>query len=264
MDYKPDINLKTTFDGVAKKYEEARLGYPDELFEKLIEVTGIDTEKSNLLEIGCGTGKATVSLAKKGFKILGVEPGEQLAELARNILAPYPDVTIQTTTFEQVSQPPNSIDLIFAANAFHWVDPAVKFKKTHDLLKPHSYLAIISNERVADEKNDEYNRLSQVIFEKYIPGADIHKPVKKISEMIPSDEYDHDLFELAYYGCFPVSLKGTTDQAIKLLETVSHTIALDEETRNKFFGEMRELIDGKFGGIVEGINGNILTVLRAK
>jgi ubiquinone/menaquinone biosynthesis C-methylase UbiE len=71
MDYKPDINLKTTFDSVAKKYEEARLGYPDELFEKLIEVTGIDTEKSNLLEIGCGTGKATVSLAKKGFKILG-------------------------------------------------------------------------------------------------------------------------------------------------------------------------------------------------
>lgn len=71
MDYKPDINLKTTFNTVAEKYEKGRLGYPDELFEKLIEVAGIDVESSKLLEIGPGPGKATKSLAKKGFDIVG-------------------------------------------------------------------------------------------------------------------------------------------------------------------------------------------------
>lgn len=71
MDYKPNINLKTTFDTVAELYQKARPGYNDELFEKLIELTGISVERSSLLEIGCGTGRATKHLAKYGFKIVG-------------------------------------------------------------------------------------------------------------------------------------------------------------------------------------------------
>lgn len=66
-----DLSLKNTFNNVAKKYHEARPSYNADVFEKLIEVTKIDPKTANLLEIGSGTGRSTIFLAKKGYKIVG-------------------------------------------------------------------------------------------------------------------------------------------------------------------------------------------------
>lgn len=199
---------------------------------------------------------------------LGVEPGEALADLARKILVDYPKVKIETTTFEQFQQDPSSIDLIFAANAFHWVAPEIRWKKTHDLLKTHGYLALISNSRISDEKGDVYYHLFEDVLKKYF-GPDYMKlfgnnPLSKVSDLKPSEEYDKDLFELAYFGCFTEKIKFTTDMAIQMMDTVSHVIALDKEVRERFFGELRAIIDEKMGGIAESTNGNILHVFRAK
>ena len=70
MNYKPDLALKVTFDKEAELYNEARPDYPDALFDKLIQVTNL-TKESSLLEIGPGPGKATKSLAQRGFRITG-------------------------------------------------------------------------------------------------------------------------------------------------------------------------------------------------
>jgi 16S rRNA A1518/A1519 N6-dimethyltransferase RsmA/KsgA/DIM1 with predicted DNA glycosylase/AP lyase activity len=70
--------------------------YPDQMFADLVAITGID-ERSSVLEVGCGTGQATRSLAALGCSMTAVELGPGMAGLARQRLAGAPNVVIETS-----------------------------------------------------------------------------------------------------------------------------------------------------------------------
>ena len=95
--------LRATFAEDAERYDRARPGYPAAMYDDLVAMTGIGPG-SRVLEIGCGTGQATVPLARLGCQIVAVELGAELAELARRNLAAFPDVEVVTAAFE--SWPP--------------------------------------------------------------------------------------------------------------------------------------------------------------
>ena len=75
-----------TFNRVAGTYDRVRPDYPPGLFDDLIALAGL-TPGDHLLEVGCGTGKATLPLARRGFRITAIEPGPDLAAVARRNLA---------------------------------------------------------------------------------------------------------------------------------------------------------------------------------
>jgi 16S rRNA A1518/A1519 N6-dimethyltransferase RsmA/KsgA/DIM1 with predicted DNA glycosylase/AP lyase activity len=87
------------------------------------EATGIPPAGS-VLEIGCGTGQATLPLARRGYRVLCVELGENLAAVARRNLKPYPRVEVRTADFEGFPLPEGAFDLAVSATAFHWLNPA--------------------------------------------------------------------------------------------------------------------------------------------
>lgn len=60
--------------------------YPLVLYERLVAVTQM-RPPSRLLKIGCATGKATLHLAQRGFRITALEPGPAVAAAARANLA---------------------------------------------------------------------------------------------------------------------------------------------------------------------------------
>ena len=74
--------LRQTFDQAAEHYARVRPDYPDELFDDLVALTGV-TPGDHLLEVGCATGKATLPLARRGFRITCVALGAGLAAAAR-------------------------------------------------------------------------------------------------------------------------------------------------------------------------------------
>jgi ubiquinone/menaquinone biosynthesis C-methylase UbiE len=61
-----------TFDEVAELYDQARRGYPEQLFDDLFALAKIPPDKSHILEVGCGTGQATCSLARRGCHVVCV------------------------------------------------------------------------------------------------------------------------------------------------------------------------------------------------
>jgi 16S rRNA A1518/A1519 N6-dimethyltransferase RsmA/KsgA/DIM1 with predicted DNA glycosylase/AP lyase activity len=81
--------LRRTFETAADLYDTARPSYPDELFDDLVSLAGLKPG-DRLLEIGCATGKATRALLERGFSVVCVEMGAQLAEHARSNLAGLP------------------------------------------------------------------------------------------------------------------------------------------------------------------------------
>src|SRR5215469_8089785 len=92
-------DLGRVFNEVPELYDRVRPGYPDELFADLVGVADIDNG-SSLLEVGCGTGQATRSLATLGCPVTAIEPGTELAALARQRLAAFDNVDIEVSTFE--------------------------------------------------------------------------------------------------------------------------------------------------------------------
>src|SRR5215210_370119 len=97
MAYERD-RLRTTFDEAASLYDEVRPGYSEELFDDVVSLSGIPVG-GRRLEIGCGTGQATVPFARRGYVILCVELGENLAAVARHNLEAYPQAEVQTGSF---------------------------------------------------------------------------------------------------------------------------------------------------------------------
>ncbi|MGF1568990.1 MAG: class I SAM-dependent methyltransferase [Nodosilinea sp.] len=88
-----------TFDETASLYDVARPSYPSSLVADVVEIAKL-SNSSTILEIGTGTGKATVPFACQGYEIHGLEPGKNLAAIAAKNLQAFPAVTIETVTFE--------------------------------------------------------------------------------------------------------------------------------------------------------------------
>src|SRR5437763_9448116 len=102
-------DLRHTFADAAELYDRMRPRYPALLFTDLAVTAGL-TAGSRVLEIGCGTGQATVSLAKMGYDIVAVELSGELATLAARNVATFPLVRIVTGTFEEWPLPCASFD----------------------------------------------------------------------------------------------------------------------------------------------------------
>jgi SAM-dependent methyltransferase len=126
--------LRTTFNSAASLYHQARPEYPAGLFDALVRLAGL-RPGDRLLEVGCATGKATIPLAHRGFRIACVEIGADLAAEARRNLAGFPQVTVVNEAFETWQAPQAGFDLVFAATAWHWIDPAVRYRRAWELLR---------------------------------------------------------------------------------------------------------------------------------
>src|SRR5690242_21083171 len=91
--------LRQTFGQAAERYDRARPGYPEALFDDLVTLAGL-TPGDRQIEVGCATGKATRPLARRGFRITCVELGPELAAVARRNLAGF-EVEIVRSPFEE-------------------------------------------------------------------------------------------------------------------------------------------------------------------
>jgi 2-polyprenyl-3-methyl-5-hydroxy-6-metoxy-1,4-benzoquinol methylase len=67
------INLEP-YKGIAGIYEEIRPSYPEELIHDIISITKLKSD-GRILEIGAGTGNATIQFANKGYQIRAIDGG---------------------------------------------------------------------------------------------------------------------------------------------------------------------------------------------
>src|SRR5260370_5272782 len=108
--------LKGTFDQDSDLYDKARPNYPEPIFDDLVAIGGLQPEAA-VLELGCGSGKATVPLAKRGCRIVCIELGENLAAVARRNLVEFSSVEVITSAFESWEPGALTFDLVFPAPA---------------------------------------------------------------------------------------------------------------------------------------------------
>jgi trans-aconitate methyltransferase len=134
------------FGTAAESYERFRLGYPDEVVERTLSYVGRPVQGA--LEVGAGTGKATRAFASRGVRVTALEPDAEMFAVLQRETAGMP-VEPVLSTYEKYDGPP--VDLVYAAAAMHWVDPAIRWTRTADLLRDGGAVAMFGSPmRIAD------------------------------------------------------------------------------------------------------------------
>lgn len=138
-----------SFDAVADSYDAGRPGYPETLVDDAIALASLPPG-GRILEIGCGSGQATRAFAGRGFRMTCLEPGPNLAALARRNLAAFPSVEVIVQRFEDWPVEPGAFDLVLAATSLHHVAPELRYARSARALRAGGALAVLSN-RPGDE-----------------------------------------------------------------------------------------------------------------
>jgi SAM-dependent methyltransferase len=240
---------RESFDDVAELYDKGRPGYPRQLVDDLADIAELG-EGRRVLEIGPGTGQLTVPMAERRVSLVAVELGANLAQVVRRKLARFDGAEVVVADFDAWVLPDAPFDLVVAATAFHWLDPATRIQKCADALRPGGVLAIVETRWGAGRGDDPFFVESQSCYARWDPGHDpsfqplsLEDPPRQ-----PDDLATSELFAPAAHRRYLCDREYGAAQYCDLLGTFSNILAFDEPTRAGFLACIANLIEVRFGG----------------
>jgi protein-L-isoaspartate O-methyltransferase len=242
------LSLRATFDEDPDRYDRARPRYPAELFADLADLAQLRAG-DRVLEIGPGTGQATVPLAECGYDVVAVELGAGLAAVARNNLAGFPAVEVVTAPFEEWPLPPEPFRAVFAATAFHWLDQPVGLERAATALAGGGALAVVTTWHVAGG-DEAFFVAVQDCYERHMPGTPPGlrlTPAADVASAAPALEAGGH-FGPAATRRYEQEIAYTTGEYLDLLCTYSNHRALAPERREALLRCIATLVDEHHGG----------------
>ncbi len=258
------MELKNTFDKVAREYDKYRPGYPAQLFLDIIEYASVKPSDS-ILEIGCGTGQATKGFVDLGYDhVTCIELGQQLADMTREKFKDRTHVKVIHSSFEDWQSDGNRFDLAISATAFHFIQPQqLGYRKVFDLLRDRGAIAFFWTVHVPSFDH-VFNRIRES-YRKYAPHLDdsnaptVEQIIHERSDLTVRDGLFEDLSlkEYRWTGLY------TSDEYVALLNTNSRHRLLHDDTRVQLFESIKSAID-QHGGIVKKPQVVVLFLARKK
>lgn len=255
--------LRVTFNAAADSYQRARPEYPEQLYADLVSLAGL-RPGAELLEVGCATGKATLPLARRGMRITGLELGAELAAAARANLAEFAGVQVINADFE-TWQPPagQRYDLVYAATAWHWIDPALGYRRACELLRPGGHLALWGQLHVFPDGGDPIFRELQDTYEEIGEGQDGELYYRPGETPDASAEIEASgLFGNVAVRRYDWEVRYDADGYLALLDTFSGHIAMAGWQRDRLYGEIRRRLALRPDGMLRRHWESVLHVAR--
>jgi ubiquinone/menaquinone biosynthesis C-methylase UbiE len=238
------------FDKIAEDYDLYRTAYPMDFIRAVLGVLP-DHEPGLVCEIGPGSGQATIRLAELGYSVTGVEPGAELLAIAKRRLAKYSGVNFIHNTFQHASIAESSFDIVFAANALHWVPESDRFVKPFNLLKPGGHLVAVWrwDHPLSGALGGDLNK----IVSEYVPKW-------KVDTLLDYEEHvlsffrgliSTRMFTQSQLRRIPYSFEITSDSYSAWLGTMGMVAELTEEARAGLCKRVKNRIDQAGGKIIE-------------
>jgi SAM-dependent methyltransferase len=137
------------FSNRVDNYVKYRPGYPIELLELFRDEMSLRSD-SVVADIGSGTGLSATLFLGNGNKVYGVEPNAAMRSAAEAFLKDFPNFTSVNGTSEHTTLSDASVDIVIAAQAFHWFDSERTRAEIRRITKQKGHVALIWNERQLD------------------------------------------------------------------------------------------------------------------
>lgn len=241
--------LPSVFDDVAEHYDAIRPTYPAALYDDILALTQLP-DGGDLLEIGCGTGQATLPFARRGYRIDCIELGARLAAIARRHLAPYPRVAVRVGDFETEPLAEAAYDLVYSATAFHWITPA-SYPKVAQILRPDGAVALFWNKHITSATDGGFFDRVQSVYRQHAPELYGQRNGLPTAETLPDESAAlaatglfHD-FTTRHYSW---ARRLDTSQYLALLDTYSDHHALPAARRQRLYTGIGEIAEREYGG----------------
>ena len=145
-----NADSKKRFSNRVDDYTRYRPGYPPEALQYIYDQSNLNVN-ATVADIGAGTGIFTESLLKGGANVIAVEPNEAMRSAADKLLQSQKKYSSVSGSAEQTGLADQSVDLITAAQAFHWFSFAEAKKEFTRILKPTGKTVLIWNRRDSSE-----------------------------------------------------------------------------------------------------------------
>jgi SAM-dependent methyltransferase len=234
---------RITFDRVAELYDRVRPTYPDALFDDLVDLGDLHPG-SRVLEVGCGTGKATVPLAERGFHVTCVELGASLAAVGERNLARFPEVEIVVADFETWPQPGAEFDALVSFTAYHWIERELRYVRAAEVLRKGGAMAIAMVHHVLPRDADPFFLEAQADYEAVGRGGDPPGPPEAV-EAFGEEMAASGLFDVVAELRYQWDVEYTADEHVAVLGTYSNNLAMPDETRRELFDRLRARIGSR-------------------
>ncbi len=237
------------FDESADYYDPYRPGYPEKLIDCILEKTQLQPG-SELLEIGAGSGKATLPFVNRGFNLHCIEPGANLAAAGMEKFSPTKRVQYTLSRFEEWEAPKEKFDFAFSAQSFHWVPKPKGFEICAHTLKPGGYLGLYWNMYLT-----KYSPVDKALLD-YMRQKNLmlfYLQTKEEAD-ISIEQNITEINESGYFNPprvyrFPWSQNYTAEEYLGFIKTGNGYLSLDQKTRQWADGEIIHIIN-KQGGYI--------------
>jgi SAM-dependent methyltransferase len=235
-----DRRRAQSFGQDAERYHRARPSYPDGLFDDVLDGVG-----RRVVDVGTGTGIAALALQARGCAVLGVEADVRMAALARRN-----GIEVEVARFEQWDPAGRRFDVVTAAQAWHWVQPAAGVARAAEVLVDGGRLALFWNfGALAGDAGPALD----AVYERVAP--ELARAARLAGHH--DDSVSATVAALRASGAFasPVmrawawSDERTRDEWLDVLGTHSDHTALPEDRRARLLAEVGAAVD-RLGGRV--------------
>lgn len=140
---------KERFSDRVADYVKYRPDYPQAAVDLIYDAC--DSSKPLVADIGCGTGIFAHQLLAKGCRVTGIEPNENMRAASVAWLGGNGDFSAQAGSAEATGLGDSSVDIITAAQAFHWFNNDSAKAEFRRVLKPGGFVALVWNSRDLDD-----------------------------------------------------------------------------------------------------------------
>ena len=181
-------NLAPTerFSARAGHYAKSRPGYPTALLDFLVEEFALGPG-SVIADVGSGTGILSRLLLERRLTVFAVEPNREMRQEAEISVRDSPNRenfhsvngTAEATTLADAS-----VDVVMAAQAFHWFDPDKAPGEFRRIARADGSVALIWNARRTDASAfmEEYERIVHEFGSEFARSG---------RELVPFDRLKH-------------------------------------------------------------------------
>lgn len=214
-----------SFGSVAERYDRGRPGYPPAAVRWMV---GRDT--ATVLELGAGTGKLTAELVAQGYDVHATEPDPEMLAVLRTRL---PDVATSESGAEEIPLPDRSVDVVVAAQAFHWFEHDVAMPEIARVLRPGGVLAVTWHNR--DARIPWVRKLWDLLADQ--------PQLKEASETSIGALVTSPLFGFVERQDFPYWQNIDRESILDLVASRSYVATLDADARTRKLAEVLAFYD---------------------
>src|SRR5438445_9767149 len=138
---------RARFSDRVDAYVRYRPGYPIDVVRTLEREIGIHPSKTRVVDVGSGTGISADLFLREGYAVVGVEPNAAMRIAAEQLLASSARFQSIEGSAEATTLSDASVDLVVAAQAFHWFDRIAAGLEMQRILAPGGAVALVWNDR---------------------------------------------------------------------------------------------------------------------